>query len=81
MANSIYTYEGSRTERNLSVTDNEFLCNSLEVKRRYVYYRRGPFGTPNYECGQEEFKVKHDGLSWEVVSQCDNGAEIYRVSY
>lgn len=78
-----YEYNKSKT-----LDDSEFegevyfLVNSLIEKRKYIYFRRGPFGTLNYECGTEHFKMRKRNLTWEKLAgrECNNGSSIYKVA-
>jgi hypothetical protein len=80
---STYTFTNSTLHSETpQANETFFLCNSLEVKRKYIYFRRGPIGTPGYPCGTEKFKMKMEGVTHQQTTQtCTNGKPIWRVTY
>ena len=77
-----YRYNSAKTLDETKQQPNEyFFVNALVEKRKYIYFRRGPFGTPNYECGMEHFKMKKRNFRWEKVSdrECSGGMPVYKV--
>ena len=78
MSNSQYGYHESKTTEfndNLppapapGLGPKYFFCNSLEEKRKYIYYRKGDHGTSHNECGKEKFKLRKSLVSWEFVEE------------
>lgn len=59
---------------------NPMLVNSLIEKQKYIYFRSGPFGTANPECGTEYKKMKKENLTWtKIGKQCNNKLDIWEI--
>jgi len=77
-----YEYNKSKT---VQVEDEQerayILVNSLIEKRRFIYFRRGPMGTPGYECGREKFKMRKNAVSWSYENRnCNDGSPIFKIT-
>lgn len=53
------------TEEAPSQDSNFFFCNDLVEKRKYIYFKRGRFGTSNYQCGNERLRMRKKTLTWK----------------
>lgn len=82
MAASKFTFANSPE---LSVPEEEgisFFCNDLEEKKKFVYFRRGPFGDPSSACGTDKSKLRKSEVSWEMTSEvCGNGKPIWKITF
>ena len=79
---SQYKFRESKTVKPEEIkTSSAFIeVNSLEEKRKYIYFRRGRIGTANYQCGRRKYKVKKKGLKWTYIGTgCDNNVDLYRI--
>ncbi len=78
---SQYSFHESKTENiNTHPTNSAFLANSLEEKRKYIYFRRGPLGSPNYECGRQKIKMRKANFTWKLANKtCTGNREIYEI--
>jgi hypothetical protein len=77
-----YDFHKTKTTDLIEVKKKSFiLANSLVEKRNYIYFRRGPLGTPNYQCGFEKFKIRKEYVIWEeLFDRCNGGIPIYRIT-
>lgn len=74
-----YNYKSSKTTSLSEIDENSILVNSLVEKRKYIYFKRGPYYSPNYECGDETFKMRKEEYNWEPTGNtCING-KIFRI--
>ncbi len=79
MANSQFTFTDSKPDE---AFENSFLCNSLEEKTKFIYYRRGSDGEPQPSCGTDKYKLRKSKIrSWELTGDtCSNGSPVWRVT-
>ncbi len=55
--------------------------NSLEEKSRYIFYRSGPMGSDNSECGSIQRKVLKKKVKWEQSGTCTDGKQIWKIEF
>lgn len=83
---SLYTFNDSVTFNPIATSsvDNFFLANSIEVKRRFLYFcRGGNLGLPGNECGSQKYKIRLTSVAhWVLTSDnCPSGKAIYKVTF
>ncbi|GAB3329395.1 hypothetical protein GCM10027299_32690 [Larkinella ripae] len=57
-----------------------FFCNSLEEKKKFIYFKKGPSGSVGSECGLERNKMRKADVTWtQIDDACANGLAIWKV--
>jgi hypothetical protein len=80
MANTAFTFTNSKIFEPEEDSEVSFLCNDLVEKKRYIYFRHGPFETDGTACGSDMHKMPKDLVKWELIGDlCENGNAIWKV--
>ncbi|HEU5293087.1 MAG TPA: hypothetical protein VFU05_20720 [Cyclobacteriaceae bacterium] len=57
------------------------MCNSLEVKTKYIYFRSGELGSPDPGCGNLPRKELKKKVTWEIDGKCEDGKDLWKITY
>ena len=76
-----FEYSKSKTVQAKAVSKRKvFLVNSLQEKRKYIYFKSGVWGNANAECELRDCKMKKRGLAWHITDKrCSNGNILWEI--